>query len=58
MTQEDYKEGMPVLARGKRGIANGLERCGDGSYIVHVAFLGKDTQWRVPLEQIEKDLTR
>lgn len=53
MKKEDYKDGMAVIANGKNGIANGLELCGDGSYIVHVCFPLKDTQWRVPIDQIE-----
>lgn len=53
MTKEEYKEGQAVIAYGRKCIANGLEKCGDGSYVVHVAFPMKETQWRVPLDKVE-----
>ena len=57
MKIEDYEEGMTVLARKQHGIAVELEECNDGSFVVHVAFPGKDSQWRVPIEQVEVDKT-
>lgn len=53
MTEKEYKDGLPVIARGERGIAAGLERCNGGTLIVHVAFNGRESQWRVPIEQVE-----
>lgn len=53
MKPEEYREGMAVKANGTRGTANGLERCGDGKLVVHVAFPMRESQWRVPIEQVE-----
>lgn len=53
MTKEEYKDGMAVIAKGRKAFANGLELCGDGKYVIHVAFIGKEAQWRVPIEQVE-----
>jgi hypothetical protein len=53
MKQEDYKDGLKVTAKGAKGIAAGIERCNDGKFVVHVAFPGRESQWRVPIEQVE-----
>lgn len=53
MKPEDYKEGMAVTADGRRGYAVELEGCNDGTVVVHVAFPGKEAQWRVPIEKVE-----
>jgi len=53
MKIEDYREGMAVTAEGRKGFAVELEKCNDESYVVHVAFPGKDAQWRVPVEKVE-----
>lgn len=53
MNKEDYKDGMAIIVNGRKCIANDLERCNDGSYVVHVAFPMKDTQWRVPIDKVE-----
>lgn len=51
--REDYREGMPVTAEGRKGIAVELEHCADDSYVVHIAFPGKEAQWRVPIDKVE-----
>lgn len=53
MKTEDYREGQPVRAKGANGFAAGLERCNDGRFIIHVAFTGRESQWRVPIEEVE-----
>ena len=54
MKEADYKDGLKVTAYGNaHGIAAGIERCNDGKFIVHVAFQGRESQWRVPIEQVE-----
>lgn len=53
MKQEDYKDGLKVTAKGAHGITAGIERCNDGKMIVHVAFQGRESQWRVPIEDVE-----
>jgi hypothetical protein len=53
MKPEEYREGMAVRANGTKGIANGIELCNGGKYVVHVAFPMRECQWRVPIEQVE-----
>ena len=53
MKQEEYKEGQPVLAYGAKGYAVELERCNDGKHVIHIAFPGRESQWRVPIEDVE-----
>lgn len=54
MKIEDYREGMAVRVRGQqRGFAVELEKCGEDTWVVHVAFPGKETNWRVPIAEVE-----
>lgn len=53
MKPEDYREGMAVKANGVSGVAVGLERCNEDKLVVHVAFPMRESQWRVPIEQVE-----
>lgn len=53
MKTEDYREGMPVTVDGRRGFAVELENCNDNTVVIHVAFPGKEAQWRVPIEKVE-----
>lgn len=55
MKKEDHKDGMPVTVKGNlRGYGVELEKCNDGSHVIHVAFIGKECQWRVPIDEVEK----
>lgn len=57
MTKDEYKDGLEIIVKGKRAIANGLELCADGSYIVHAFFphSPNGVQWRVPIGKVQID---
>lgn len=55
MKREDYKkDGMEVLFREKKFVANDVELCGDGTYVVHLVVPGRDAQLRVPIARVEE----
>lgn len=53
MKQEEYKDGLKVVHQRARGIAVELEKCNDGSYVVHIAFPGQTVQRRAPIAEVE-----
>lgn len=53
MKPEEYRDGMAVVANGQRGVAVGLERCNEDKMVVHVSLPMRETNWRVPIEQVE-----
>lgn len=53
MKTEDFKIGLPVMAHGRKGHAVEIERCNGNTFVIHIAFTGQESQWRVPIEQVE-----